>query len=134
MLPLRVHNLRAVFDRPSIEDLVAITLLGKIGEWPLEAHRHQLYQYFEIRATPKGLHAPRVFDATMRLGIAERYREVGDFVQVRSMVSKAMESHPGNAALLGLARVLGEDMPITWRFYCSGAGSDVLTERPLTML
>ena len=33
---------------PSIEGLVALTCLNKIGEWPIEAHREQLDQYFEI--------------------------------------------------------------------------------------
>ena len=110
-----LENHYSVFDRPSPEGLVALTLLNKIGEWPLEAHQHELDMYFETRAIPKGLHAPRAFDAAMCLALAERYREGRDFDQMRSMVSKAVESHPGNAALLELERALGEDTPIIWR-------------------
>lgn len=110
-----VDKHHTVFDRPSMEGLVALTYLDKIGEWPLEAHRQQLDQYFEVRATPKGLHAPRVFDAALCLALAERYREARDFDQMRSMISKAVESHPGNAALLELERGIGEETPIIWQ-------------------
>lgn len=110
-----VEKHHTVLDRPSVEGLVALTLLNKIGEWPLEAHQQELDRYFEIRATPKGLHAPRTFDAAMCLTLAERYREARDFDQMRSMVSKAVESHPGNAALLELEQAVGEDTPIIWR-------------------
>lgn len=75
---------------PSIEGLVALTCLNKIGEWSIEAHREQLDQYFEIRATPMGLHAPRIFDAALCLALAERYRGARDFDRMRSMVSKAV--------------------------------------------
>lgn len=110
-----VEKHHTVFDRPSIEGLVALTLLDKVGKWPLEAHRQQLDQYFETRATPKGLHAPRAFDAAMCLALAERYREARELDQMRAMVSHAVESLPGNAALLELERALDEDSPITWR-------------------
>lgn len=110
-----VEKHHEVFDQPSVEGLVALTVLEKVGEWPLEAHRQQLDHYFKIRATPKGLHAPRAFDAAMCLALAERYREAREFDQMRSMVSKAVESYPGNAALLELERTLDEDAPISWR-------------------
>lgn len=109
-----VEKHHTVFDRPSIEGLVALTLLDKIGEWPLEWQQQQLDEYFDLRATAKGLHSPRAFDAALCLALAERFREARDFDRMRSMVSKAVESLPGNAALLELERTLGEDA-ITWR-------------------
>jgi hypothetical protein len=110
-----VEEHHTVFDLPSVEGLVALTVLNKIGEWPLESHSEQLDQYFEIRATPMGLHAPRIFDAALCLALAERYRRVRDFDQMRSMVSKAVESHPGHSPLLELERAVREDIPIIWR-------------------
>lgn len=104
-----------VFDRPSVEGLVALTLLDRISDWPLEVHRQQLDVYFEIRATSKGLHAPRSFDAAICLALAERYREMRDFDQMRLMISKAVESLPGNLALVELERASSEDAPIIWR-------------------
>ncbi|ESZ65827.1 hypothetical protein [Mesorhizobium sp. L103C131B0] len=110
-----VEKHHTAFDAPSIEGLVALTFLDKVGEWPLEAHRQQIDQYFEVRATPKGLHAPRTVDAAMCLALAERYREAREYDQMRAMVSNAVESLPGNAALLELERAFREDAPITWR-------------------
>jgi hypothetical protein len=117
----RMPNFRAFMDRhlvavtrPTSATLVAFTIVGETEIWSLDVHREALDRYFAKRATPKGLHAPRVFEAAMCLALAERYRSVGRFDDARQMVARAVESCPGTPALLELETSMDSFTPIDW--------------------
>lgn len=118
----RMPNFREFIDRhetgvirPSPETLAAFTILGETNTWSVECHRKTLDSYFAKRATPKGLHAPRIFEAAMCLALAERYRAGGQIAEMRAMVSRAVECVPGRPALLALESSADTETPIDWQ-------------------
>lgn len=117
----RMPNFRAFIDqhqeavtRPTPAALVAFTIVGETESWSLDVHRSTLDGYFAKRATPKGLHAPRVFEAAMCLTLAERYRSIDRIDDAKQMVARAVESHPGTPALLELEASIDTATPIDW--------------------
>lgn len=117
----RMPNFRAFIDRhhvavtrPTPAALVAFTIVGETETWSLDVHRKALDEYFAKRANPKGLHAPRVFEAAMCLTLAERYRAVDRNDDARQMVACAVESCPGTPALLELEAFMDCATPIDW--------------------
>lgn len=106
---------RPAVTQPSLEALVAFTIVDELEVWGIESHRRLLDKYFAKRPTSKGLHAPRVFEAAICLALAERYRSAGEIDEMRAMVSRAVESSPGTPALLDLETTADGSFPIVWR-------------------
>ena len=99
-------------SQPSAEALIAHTILGKMVNWPLEAHLQVLESYFKRRGKPSGLRFPRLFEAAVSLDLAERFRLMGDMGKCRKMVALAVESHPGHQRLVQLEAEVDPDTPI----------------------
>lgn len=106
------HHVAATQPTPAA--LVAFSIIGETGIWSLGVHREALDEYFVKRATPKGVHAPRVFEAAMCLTLAERYRSIGRIDDAIQMVARAVESCPGTPALLELEASMDSATPIDW--------------------
>ena len=58
-----------------------------------------LEKYFTERTRPKGLHAPRLFEAAACLALAEVYRVAGDDSNSKLLVERAFEAHPAHVGL-----------------------------------
>lgn len=117
----RMPKFRAFIDRhhvavtrPTPAALVALTIVGETETWSLDIHREALEGYFAKRATPKGLHAPRLFEAAICLALAERYRSGNRIDEARQMVACAVESCPGTPALLELEVAFDGTTAIDW--------------------
>lgn len=101
--------------KPSIEALVAFTIVDEIEKWPIEVHRELIDIYFSKRPVKAGLHAPRVFESAMCLTLAERYRVAGQEKGARTMIALAVENAPGHQPLLDLEASFDVTSPIVWR-------------------
>lgn len=101
--------------KPSIEALVAFTIVDETEKWPIELHRELIDTYFEKRPVKAGLHAPRVFESAMCLTLAERYRLAGQEEGARAMIALAVENAPGHQPLLDLEASFDVTNPIVWR-------------------
>lgn len=110
---LNRHRVEA--SRPSVEALIVTTIFNANQEWAVEEHRAVLEQYFIERTRPKGLHAPRLFEAAACLALAEKYRLSGDIASARYHVDLSIGVHPSHAALRAFKEDYVETMQIDWR-------------------
>ncbi|HUE79129.1 MAG TPA: hypothetical protein VMN38_05815 [Sphingomicrobium sp.] len=104
-----------VVARPSIESLVAFTIVDETEKWPIEVHRDLVDTYFAKRAVKAGLQAPSIFESAMCLTLAERYRLVGQSEDARAMIGLAVENAPGNRQLLDFEASFDPIVAIAWR-------------------
>ncbi len=100
---------------PSIEAVIVSTILNAHEDWPLQDHQSVLDLYFTERMRPKGLHAPRLFEAAACLAIAEKYRVTGDVANAKLMIARAVEAHPAQPALRAFEAIYDEQAAIDWR-------------------
>lgn len=100
---------------PSIEALVAFTIVGETDKWPIDVHRGLIDTYFSKRAVKAGLQAPRIFESAMCLTLAERYRLAGQIDDARDMVALAVENAPGHQQLLQLEAAFDPTVEIRWQ-------------------
>jgi hypothetical protein len=108
------HNAAAV-TKPSIEALVAFTIVDETEKWSLEVHRVLIDTYFSKRASKSGLHAPRLFESAMCLALAERYRLSGRAEEAGAMLALAVENAPGDERLLNLEASFDPATAIKWQ-------------------
>jgi len=99
-------------SQPSPEALIVLTIAGMVPGWALEVHDQTIESYFKRRGSPSGLRFPRLYEAAVSLGLAERYRMAGDLVNCRRLVALAVESHPGHQRLMELEASIAPDTPI----------------------
>ena len=102
---------------PSPESLLIGTILrsSDLDDWSVEAHQEMLNSYFEQRLTPKGIHAPRLFEAALCLTLAEKYRKLNLIEPARSMISKASLCHPAHHKLNSFCDNFSDDSIIDWQ-------------------
>ncbi|WP_337180790.1 hypothetical protein [Sphingopyxis granuli] len=102
------------FSQPTSEVLVTATAVGWTWTNSLADHRAMIDRYFAERVRPKGLHAPRLFEAAMWLDLSERHRAAGDHNEARILVANAIETLPSEPALRALEADYAEDREIRW--------------------
>jgi hypothetical protein len=100
---------------PSSEAVVLRTLFGTLDAWSLEEHQEALDKYFDENAKPSGIQAPKLLDAAMCLALSERYRLEGFDDNARLSLARAVESYPGNPAILAIEDEYCSDNVINWR-------------------
>lgn len=101
--------------KPSIEALVAFTIVDETEKWPIKVHRELIDSYFSKRAIKSGLQAPRLFESAMCLALAERYRLAGEAEEARAMIALAVENAPGHKQLLDLETSFDPTVAVIWR-------------------
>ena len=119
---LRMPRFRQILEqnaeavaKPSIEALVAFTIVNETEKWPLTVHRELVETYFSKRASKSGLKAPRLFESAICLALAERYRVNGQPDEVATMLALAIENAPGDARLLEFEASYDPAAAIEWR-------------------
>ena len=100
---------------PSTEAAIVSTIFNAHEDWPLEDHRAVLELYFAERVRPKGLHAPRLFEAAACLALAEKYRAAGEVEHAELFVALAVETHPGQPVLRDFQVSYDGQVTIDWR-------------------
>lgn len=102
-------------NRPGPISLVVSTLLGGTNDWTPGDHHQALDAYFAQSLRSRALHAPRLLEAAACLEVAEKYRRAGEDAELRVMLARAVEAHPGHAGLLALESEFDPLRPIDWR-------------------
>lgn len=102
-------------SRPSVEALIAFTIVEDPNKWSIETQRNLLDSYFAKRAVKSGLHGPRVFESAMCLAMAERYRAAGQEAGARAMIAHAVDNAPGHSTLIALEASFDLEVLIIWR-------------------
>lgn len=87
------------YRRPSIETLIVSAVLNADVGWTIDDHLAVLEMYFTERTIPRGLHAPRLFEAAACLVLSEKYRVAGDESNSKLLVARAFEVHPAHVGL-----------------------------------
>ncbi len=100
---------------PSIESVIVSTILKAHDDWPLQDHRTVLDLYFDERTRPKGLHAPRVFEAAACLALAQKYQVAKDAENAKLLIARAVETHSGHVALRAFEAAYVGQAEIDWR-------------------
>lgn len=102
-------------SEPGIEAVIVMTILDAHNHWPVAAHRTALDRYFVERLRPKGLHAPRIFEAAACLALAEKYRLAGETLEAKQFIARAIETHPAHSILRDMETTYDENTAICWR-------------------
>lgn len=84
---------------PSIESLLVHLWSDAKPIWPIEESDRLLHEYMGQRYHKNGLNAGPLFGAGMALYVAELYRDSGNEVRCRELVSEAVENFPGMKGL-----------------------------------
>jgi len=106
---------RSEASEPSIEAAIVLTILDEHEHWPLADHRAVLDRYFCERVRPKGLHAPRLFEAAACLALAEKYRLAGDAIGTKHFIAQAVAAHPAHSTLRSFEAIYDGDNVIKWQ-------------------
>jgi hypothetical protein len=102
-------------NQPGPISIIVSTILGGTSEWTIEEHQKALDEYFTQRLRPKGLHAPRVFEAAACLELAEKLRRAGNHEAARATLARAVEVHPGQADLRAFEKSFEPTTGINWK-------------------
>ena len=113
-------------EEPSGEFFIGHILPGLSTDWLLETHQQAYDRYWKERENRDRLHAPRLFEAAATLALAERYRLDGDMDKTKSLVSDAVECHPGHVYVQEIEANLESDKIINWREVLSKKQRDPL--------
>ncbi|MHA6130485.1 hypothetical protein ACX3YD_30690 [Pseudomonas fluorescens group sp. PF-1] len=103
-----------LLNKPSVDSLVAQSLLGSDSEWTPLDHQLQLDRYYTQRYKKKGIRVPTNVEACMALSLAERHRRVGDSTSANAALSAAAENFPHLIQLRTLAAEFDQNTPIVW--------------------
>jgi hypothetical protein len=105
------------FGTPSVESMIAHSLLSPQITWPPHVLAQTREAYYTQRRRGGGLRLPPIFEAAVTLSLAEAYRLDGDEQSARRFISEAVEDLPGHARLIALeAAALGAAVPvISWQ-------------------
>ena len=101
-------------EDPSLESMLTFLLLGTVPNWTLARHRGIHDDYFRRKSRKNGLKVLPTLEAGLCLTLAERYRQAGDMVQARLLISAAVENHPGHVPLLELEQDFDPAQEINW--------------------
>lgn len=112
--PEFILRYEAIVAKPSLESLVTLTIADKLSVWDIETHQNLLDRYFAKRPTPKGLHAPRVFEIAICLALAERYRQAGTIDKMKAQIDRALEIGTQSPQLFNLEKSADVSTPIDW--------------------
>ena len=100
---------------PTIEVMLLELLIQRVPEWPLADHERALDSYLRGKRRNQGIRMDKLLEAGLTLELAERYRADGDTDKARSLISLALENHPGNQPLMRLEREFDPSVQIEWR-------------------
>lgn len=110
-----LNTYKDYLKNPSIELLIAHTLIDVEVNWSIEQYRSLYDDYLRRRSKPNGIHPPRLVDAAISLKLAETYRSLGNIDEAKYLVSLAVENYPGQEGLYNLESDFNEDSIIDWR-------------------
>lgn len=105
----------ADLSEPSVEALIAALVLWDRVDWALEEHQKQHAAYFRQRHRSNGLALVRVLETGLTVELAERFRAAGRPDEARSLISLAVENHPGRSVLQDLERNFDPANELDWR-------------------
>ena len=100
---------------PTIEAMLLALLIQRVPPWPLTDHERALDAYFGGKRRNEGIRMDKLLEAGLTLELAERHRADGDTDKARSLISFALENHPGNQLLMRLEREFDPSVQIEWR-------------------
>lgn len=102
-----------IFDEPSIEALFLHSITDP-PTWDIAEHANVLDTHICSRSKKSGYHFPRLFDASMSLQLAERYRQAGLHEEAAQRLKLASENFPEYSRMR--ARAVEGDLthPISW--------------------
>ena len=100
---------------PTVEAMLLALLTEGTLPSPLEEHEKALRAYFEGTGRDQGIKLDRLLEAGLTLELAERYRVGGDTHKARSLISFALENHPGNHSLMRFEREFDLSKQIKWQ-------------------
>lgn len=84
----------------SIESLIIYNLLPVSDIWKLETHNKLVFQYFTERNNKNRIRYPQLFETSILLQLAERYRKNSDHEKALNIIEQAVENYPGYQPLL----------------------------------
>lgn len=99
---------------PSPESLLLFSFFEKEPAWAINTHHENLRKYLQKRGANSGIRFPRVFEAIMAIGLAERYRSAGDLEQACNVIIEAADNFPENDQLRSFAQNLSLEAPFKW--------------------
>lgn len=100
---------------PTIEAMLLELLIQRVPSWPLTDHERALDAYLGGNRRNEGIRMDKLLEAGLTLELAERYRADGDTDKARSLISLALENHPGNQPLMRLEQEFDPSVHIEWR-------------------
>ena len=99
----------AELEKPSVEALVLQVVLGFDLGWPAEKFEEKRVVYYRRRYHKGKLKLPPLFEAALDLEAAERYRRAGRSEEARQLIGEAVETLPGNEALIAFEKSVEDE-------------------------
>lgn len=97
------------FQDPTVEQLAFNLVIEGRFDWSVDQLEELHATYFRERHQRNVLSLGRALEAVFTLRLAREYQILGRYERVRELVSFAVESHPGHAALRNLENTLGAE-------------------------